>query len=152
MQFHLSKNENLPSVNTEKLRAGIPILISVIALSTVALALEYIPTEYYLIASISCVILILIFVRLSKGSGNKIFLRVEDTYLEYFREDLDEMVQIGAEDIEKVCTRFCEIQVHTRDHAVHKIDMSVIKKQQTRWEVKEMIKGLAHLESVSTIA
>jgi hypothetical protein len=151
MQFQLYRKENLPVITTETLRIGIPVLVSLIALSTVAVALEYIPTEYYLATSIICVALIFVAFKLSKNTRSKAFLRVEDTYLEYFSEDMDEIVQIGADEIEKVCTRFCEIQVYTRDHSVHRIDTSVIKKQQTRWEVKEMIKNLAQPHDLSTV-
>ncbi len=79
-----------------------------------------------------------------------IYLKLEDNYLEYFSEEQEEMVQIPAENITKIITRFCELQIHTADSAVHRISMSYIKNVQTRWEVKEMIKQLAHINSFST--
>lgn len=150
MQFQIYRTENSIDSLKPKLRKGIPILLSVLALSTLSIILELIPLIYALINSISCIVLILLFRKFQKTSSQNVYLKLEDDYLEYFSEEREEMVQIPAENIAKIITRFCELQIHTHDNSVHRISMKYIKKEQTRWEVKEMIKQLAHINSFST--
>ena len=75
-------------------------------------------------------------------------VKINGDSIEYFSTDAEEMITIPAEEIVKVSTRFCELRIHT-EYDVHSINMSMIPKEQTRWEIKEMIRIVARGEHSS---
>ncbi|WP_423147127.1 hypothetical protein [Rubrolithibacter danxiaensis] len=75
--------------------------------------------------------------------NEELLLKIDNEGFDYFSFEEDKVIRIQAEEISKITTGFCELKVHTRDNLIHKINMAPIKKEQTRWEVKEMVKQLA---------
>jgi len=142
MQHNIYRT-NIPasfSLN-ERLFKGLSAILGMILLTAILAPLNISPTTY-LLAGIFAGITIAFIYR--KRTGRKdLLLKIEDNGIEYFSEEHDAMIKIEAESIIRVSSRFCELHILTRDNTTHRIDMSSIKKEQTRWEVKEMVKQLA---------
>lgn len=137
------------ALSREKLWWGVKGILLILTISTAAVALNLISPIFCLFNGIAGVILFIAYAKMFCLS-KELFLKVEEGSLKYFSEEREEMIEIEAKDIEKITSRFCELHIHTRDNAVHRISMSPIKKEQTRWEIKEMIRQLAHMQSFST--
>ena len=71
------------------------------------------------------------------------FIKIEDSNVYYFCPVKKEAVMISGNEITKVTTQFCELQIHTTTRT-HCLNMDKIKQEQQRWEIKEMIKKIAH--------
>ena len=153
MQYYIYTRENVISLPKQNFKTGIQLFLAALILSTAAALLQLIPQIYCLIAAICCVLLIavcsFIYKRYSSLFRKKVLIKVGQDSLQYFSGEKDEMIEIAAEDIVKVSTRFCELQVHTKDNTIHRISMASIKKEQARWEIKEMVKQLAGINSFS---
>lgn len=70
------------------------------------------------------------------------FVKIEDRQLQYFCVVKKEIVTIPADEIIKVTTQFCELQIHTFNRT-HCLNLNHIKEEKQRWEIKEMIRKLA---------
>lgn len=70
------------------------------------------------------------------------FVKIEDRQLQYFCVVKKEIVTIPADEIIKVTTQFCELQIHTLNRT-HCLNLNHIKEEKQRWEIKEMIRKLA---------
>lgn len=70
------------------------------------------------------------------------FVKIEDRQLQYFCVVKKELVTIPADEIIKVTTQFCELQIHTSSRT-HCLNLKHIKEEKQRWEIKEMIRKLA---------
>jgi hypothetical protein len=74
-----------------------------------------------------------------------IFLKIEENEIEYFDFQENQLISIPVADIQSVTTRFGELHLCTADRT-YCIDMTVIRNEKTRWEIKEMIKAMAPVE------
>lgn len=92
------------------------------------------------IVTVSIIILIALYIR--KGD---IFLKIENNEIEYFDFAEKQLICIHVADIQSVSTRFGELHLSTGERT-HCIDMTVIRNEKTRWEIKEMIKSMAPAE------
>lgn len=142
MQHYIYRTNSSPSfVPSEKLTHGLPVALGAIILIAIISPLNINPVVYLLAGCIIAFLLIFIYKRRVTNERD-ILLKIEDHSIEYFSEERKEMITIATESITDIKTRFCELQILTRDNKIHKIDTSTFKTEQTRWEVKEMIKQL----------
>ncbi|HXH99033.1 MAG TPA: hypothetical protein VNI52_02105 [Sphingobacteriaceae bacterium] len=74
-----------------------------------------------------------------------ILLKIDTNEIEYFDFAKKQMISIHVSDIQGVSTRFGELLLSTSE-CTHCIDMTMIRDEKTRWEIKEMIRGMAHHE------
>lgn len=74
-----------------------------------------------------------------------IFLKIEENEIEYFDFQENQLISIAVADIQNVTTRFGELHLSTADRT-YCIDMTVIRNEKTRWEIKEIIKAMAPAE------
>ena len=155
MQYYIYKKEKLIALPRQNFKTGIHLFLAALILSTAAAVLQVIPQLYCLIAAACCALLVAVcsFIhnRYSSLFKKKVVIEVGQDSIQYFSEEKNEMVEIAAEDIVKISTRFCELQVYTRDNTLHRINMESVKKEQARWEIKEMVKQLAGINSFTAV-
>lgn len=70
------------------------------------------------------------------------FVNIHDNTLEYFCPGEGQIISIPSREISKITTRFNELNIHTNDR-IHSLNLALIRHQQTRWEIKEMIRQMA---------
>lgn len=88
----------------------------------------------------SIIVIIALFLR--KGD---VFLKIEENEIEYFDFQENQLLSVPVSDIQTVTTRFGELHLSTRERT-YCIDMTVIRDEKTRWEIKEIIKSMAPSE------
>lgn len=76
------------------------------------------------------------------------FLKINESNIEYYCVEEKQMVQIPSEEIINVTTRFCELNIHTRDK-VHTLNIKMIRHEQQRWEIKQMIREIVASHKLS---
>jgi hypothetical protein len=76
------------------------------------------------------------------------FIKIQGDKMEYFCQEQNEVVSISADDITKITTRFCELKIHTNER-VHSLNLAMISQEKKRWEIKEMIHKIAHIDRLS---
>ena len=77
------------------------------------------------------------------------FVNIHDNTLEYFSPEDGEIISIPSMDITKVTTRFNELNIHTGER-IHSLNLGLIRQEQTRWEIKEMIRRMARPDGNNT--
>jgi len=77
------------------------------------------------------------------------FVNIHDNTLEYFSPEDGEIISIPSMDITKVTTRFNELNIHTSER-IHSLNLGLIRQEQTRWEIKEMIRRMARPDGNNT--
>ncbi|HEY0670517.1 MAG TPA: hypothetical protein VGD22_20200 [Sphingobacteriaceae bacterium] len=116
----------------------------IILLNTVGPVLNFDPELFSManlaIAGISVITLIVLCIR--KGD---VFIKIENDEIEYFDFQENQLVTIPVADIQSVTTRFGELHLSTSERR-YCIDMTVIRNENTRWEIKEIIKNMAPSE------
>ncbi|HYK77926.1 MAG TPA: hypothetical protein VEV16_13190 [Daejeonella sp.] len=90
---------------------------------------------------VGCMIFLIATIRYYNRRHRIPFVQIQDGTLNYFCPQQEEMVSISARDITKISTRFCELQLHTPDR-IHSLNMGLVRQEQTRWEIKEMIRKM----------
>ena len=147
MQYYIYTKENIFSLPKRNFKTAVHVLLIAIVVSTAAAVFHLIPVVYCFIAALCCTFLAMvcsfIYSRYASLFKKKILLQVGEDSLKYYSVERDEMVEVPASEIVKINTKFCELQIHTRDQYVHRISISSVKKEQTRWEIKECVKQLA---------
>lgn len=71
-----------------------------------------------------------------------VYLSVSSSEITYFSDERNEAVTIQADEIEKIQTSFCTLQIHDKNDVLHSISLMNIKSPQTRWEIKEITKKM----------
>lgn len=71
-----------------------------------------------------------------------LLLEITENDIIYLPENEKEQVTIHSEDIISITHRFCELQISTKDDKVHRINLMNTNSEQTRWEIKELVKSL----------
>lgn len=97
-----------------------------------------------MMANAFLILLTFALVRLKPEKSKLPFISIQDSKLEYFCPHKKEIITVHAHEITNITTRFCELRIHTND-CLHSINLELIPKERTRWEIKEMIRQLAPL-------
>jgi len=71
-----------------------------------------------------------------------LLLQITDNEIIYLSEELNELVTINSTEIKGITHRFCELQIQTKDGVIHHVNLLNTGSEQTRWEIKDLIKSL----------
>ncbi|MEO8794618.1 MAG: hypothetical protein ABI390_04070 [Daejeonella sp.] len=121
------------------------IFLSLLFLNTLAVAFFF---EFPALSLLNCILGIAFLVVLGKMSSTRLrvpFVQIADGILNYFNPEEGIMVSVPAKEITSISTRFCELKVHTNE-GVHSLNLGLVRKEQTRWEIKEMIREMARTD------
>ncbi len=132
MQYRSSKDARLL---TDRL------VLTILFLCISALILNN-PGEYKPTYALPALALITGVAMYMRGRRMVSFLEITDGTLSYLDTEKGEMITIPVNDITFISTRFCRLNVHTSD-GIHALNLDLIRKEQTRWEIKEIIRGIA---------
>lgn len=124
------------------------LILAALTLATLVVALEFAEPLFSIINALFAVALIIAI--LTKNYTRQIvtFLKIDNQGIEYFCAEEDRCISIAANEITHITTRFCELNIHTRDK-VHSLNMNMIRQEKKRWEIKEMIRQLANHQNLS---
>jgi hypothetical protein len=136
-QYYISYYRSLKA-EVPYLRFSI-VLILILALNTIGFNFEHIAiiTMNLILGLILMIILFSYFQKYQKVP----FVEINNGVLNYFDTERNEIIQISAQDITHISTRFCELRVHTHEK-VHILNLDVIRNETKRWEIKEKIRKL----------
>lgn len=138
MQIHLFKQN---SINTSKGNVStLSVIFSAIIILLTIGGMIAVPGYVTLSGGI---ILISAITRYMILNLNKkpLLLEITGNDIIYMSEHQKEPITIHAEDIVSITHKFCELRICTKDEAVHYINLMNTKSEQTRWEIKELLKG-----------
>ncbi len=116
-------------------------LAFLVAITFVASFAE-IPSTIYAFNMALCLLFIMAILIVNFKKKHAPFVKIENNQLQYLCPVKRELVVIPIDEITKVSTQFCELQVHTSNRT-HCINLNKIKQEKQRWEIKEMIRKLA---------
>lgn len=142
MTNQLNLNYRTANANLSKLWLYSSIFLSALVLITLFSSVAILPAAFYLINIALCFLLVVVVVVLNFKKKPVELLKVEEDQLQYFCPVKKEVVLIPINEITKVTTQFCELQIHTYNQT-HCLNLNKIKQEQQRWEIKEMIKKFA---------
>ena len=95
----------------------------------------------------SC-IFIVILLKINSKTTRVPFIKIQEDRIEYLCQEQEEIISIDANDITKITTRFCELKIHTNEQ-IHSLNLGMIRQEKKRWEIKEMIYKIAHIDRLS---
>lgn len=76
---------------------------------------------------------------------NKVtFLKIDDDCISFF-DDTEKLHSVKINDITAINSGFCLVQIYTKAE-VFALDMSLIRKEKQRWEVKELIRRIVPVQ------
>jgi hypothetical protein len=117
------------------------IFLSFLVVITLLSAFIEMPSALNLSNIILCLLLVAAVLLVKFKKKQVPFIKIEDNNLYYFCPVKKEAVMIPANEIVKVSTQFCELQIHTTTRT-HCLNLNNIKQEHRRWEIKETIKNL----------
>lgn len=129
------------TLNWTKLWFFSKIFLSVLIAVTIFSSITEIPSAFYLCNIVLCLLFLITMIVVKFKKKQISFININHNQLEYFCPVKKELVTIRANEITKVTTQFCELQIHTINRT-HCLNMEKIKQESQRWEIKEMIKNL----------
>ncbi|MEJ6981332.1 hypothetical protein WG906_12770 [Pedobacter sp. P351] len=141
MQVHLIKQNSILTPSTQRNLSSTSILIGIAIIIATITAIVLIPGYSTFFTG---ALLIGATIRyLAKSINRKpLLIEITDNKLIYLSEERNELITINSEDILSINHKFCELQIHTRNEQIHNINLLNTGSEQTRWEIKEHIKGL----------
>ena len=69
------------------------------------------------------------------------FIEISEGSLNYWDQTKEKIVSVSAKDITQISTKLCQLKLHTPDQ-IHVVNLNLIKKEQTRWEIKENVRKM----------
>ena len=142
MTNQLNLNYRNANANLNKLWLYSSIFLSALVLITLCSSVAILPAAFYLSNMVLCLLFIIVVVVLKFKKKQVTLVKIEENQLQYFCPIKKETVMIPTNEITKVTTQFCELQIHTYNRT-HCLNLKKIKQEQQRWEIKEMIKKFA---------
>ena len=142
MTYQLNITHYRSDSNDARLLMYSMIFLSLLFLNTLGVAFDITVPQLSLVNLVlGVVFLIALATQINKRSKVP-FVNIHDNTLEYFSPEEGEIISIPSVEIIKITTRFNELNIHT-DSRVHSLNMGLIRQEQTRWEIKEMIRRMA---------
>ena len=86
------------------------------------------------------IVAVVAFLKWTSQSTRMLFLKVEENEIEYFNGEEKELVSVDPHAICNVDTGFNKLRLHTPEQ-VHIVDLSYIRDEKKRWEIKEAVRG-----------
>lgn len=113
-------------------------ILGAVVLTTAGVALNIAVPLLSLINVFIAFVLIVVLLTKNYKRQRVTFLKVDGHSIEYFCDQEERSVLISSDEITHVTTRFCELDIHTRDK-VHTLNMNMIRQEKKRWEIKQII-------------
>lgn len=142
-QLHISHYRS--DSNDARLLLYSKVFLSLLFLNTLAVAFDITMPQVSLLNFVLGVVFLIVLAAMMNKRSRVPFVNIHDDTLEYFNPKEGEIISIPANDITKVTTRFNELIIHTTE-GIHSLNLALIRKEQTRWELKEMIRTIARHE------
>jgi hypothetical protein len=147
MQVHLPKQNSI-TASAKNNVSNTSLFLGIVIITLTLTAMFLIPGYS---TAFTGLIVIGATVRYLTNAINKkpLLLEITDDKISYLSEEKNELVTINAEEILSINHKFCVLEIHTNDEAVHNINILNTGSEQTRWEIKEHLKRLtekAHKE------
>ena len=139
MQTHLFKQNSINTSKSNVSSLSIFVLSTVVVLTVAAMILVPGYTSFFTgLAIITATVRHLI-----KNINKKpLLLQITEKEIVYLSEERNELVTISPSEIKVISHKFCELEIYTKDDAVHHINLLNTGSEQTRWEIKELTKRL----------
>lgn len=147
-QLHISHYRS--DSNDARLLMYSTIFLSLLFLNTVGVALDITVPQVSLVNLILCVCFLIGLGTIINKKSKVPFVNIHDNTLEYFSPEEGQIISIPSMEITKITTRFNELNIHTNDR-MHSLNLGLIRQEQTRWEIKEMIRRMARREGQTHI-
>ena len=119
----------------------------IVTIALILLGVNYLGVAYQFsmpwFSLINLAIAVTAVVAFLKWNGQKpqiLFLKVEDNEIEYYNGEEQELVSVETNAIKNVDTGFNELRIHTQEQ-IHIVDLSYIRDEKKRWEIKEAVRG-----------
>jgi hypothetical protein len=142
-QLHISHYRS--DSNDARLWMYSTIFLSLLFLNTLGVALDITMPQVSLVNFVLGVVFLITLATIIHKRSRIPFVNIHDDTLEYFNPEEGEIISIPSMEITKITTRFNELNIHTNDR-MHSLNLGLIRKEQTRWEIKEMIRRMARPE------
>lgn len=142
-QLHISHYRS--DSNDARLLMYSTIFLSLLFLNTLGVALDITMPQVSLLNLVLGVVFLIVLAAMINKRSRVPFVNIHDDMLEYYNPEEGEIISIPSMEITKITTRFNELNIHTNDRT-HSLNLSLVRKEQTRWELKEMIRKMARAE------
>jgi hypothetical protein len=129
------------TANWTKLWLYSKIFLLVLVMITLLSSVADMPSAFYASNMVLCVVFIITVILIGFVKKRSPLVKIADNNVYYISPVTKEVVTIPVNEIIKVTSQFCELQIHTATKT-HCINMEQIKHESKRWEIKEMIKKL----------
>jgi len=145
MTYQLNITHYRSDSNDARLLMYSTIFLSLLFLNTLGVAFNITVPQLSLVNLVlGVVFLVALATKINKRSKVP-FVNIHDNTLEYFNPEEGEIISIPSMEITKITTRFNELNIHT-EKRIHSLNLGLIRQEQTRWELKEMIRRMARPE------
>jgi hypothetical protein len=142
-QLHISHYRS--DSNDARLLMYSTIFLSLLFLNTLGVALDITMPQVSLLNLVLGVVFLIVLAAMINKRSRVPFVNIHDDMLEYYNPEEGQIISIPSMEITKITTRFNELNIHTNDRT-HSLNLSLVRKEQTRWELKEMIRKMARPE------
>ncbi|HEY1024860.1 MAG TPA: hypothetical protein VGE26_06820 [Sphingobacteriaceae bacterium] len=121
-------------------------VLLLLLLNTLGVAFKF-TTQLFSLTNValSMVFMITLF-RLNGRKPDVVFLKIQENEVEYFDAEEGQLVLVPKSEIKSVNTGFNELRIYT-DQRIHTIDLSYVRDEKTRWEIKEAVKSTVNQNS-----
>ena len=142
-QLHISHYRS--DSNDARLLMYSTIFLSLLFLNTLGVALDITMPQVSLLNLVLGVVFLIVLAAMINKRSRVPFVNIHDDMLEYYNPEEGEIISIPSMEITKITTRFNELNIHTNART-HSPNLALVRKEQTRWELKEMIRKMARTE------
>jgi hypothetical protein len=139
-QLHISHYRS--DSNDARLLMYSTIFLSLLFLNTLGVALDITMPQVSLLNLVLGVVFLIVLAAMINKRSRVPFVNIHDDMLEYYNPEEGEIISIPSTEITRITTRFNELNIHTNERT-HSLNLSLVRKEKTRWELKEMIRQMA---------
>lgn len=119
----------------------------IITVALILLGVNYLGVAYQfsmpwfsLINLAIAIVAVVAFLKWNSQKPRIVFLKVEENEIEYFNGEEQELVSVETNAIKNIDTGFNELRIHTQEQ-VHIVDLSYIRDEKKRWEIKQAVRA-----------
>ena len=145
MTYQLTISHYRSNSNDARLLMYSTIFLSLLFLNTLGVALDITTPQLSLVNLVLGIAFLIALVTQVNKRLKVPFVNIHDSTLDYFCPEEGQIISIPAMEINQITTRFNELNIHTNNR-VHSLNLGLIRQEQTRWEIKEMIREMARTE------
>jgi hypothetical protein len=145
MTYQLNITHYRSDSNDARLLMYSMIFLSLLFLNTLGVAFNITIPQLSLVNLVLGVVFLIVLASQINKRSKVPFVNIHDNTLEYFNPEEGDIISIPSMEITKITTRFNELNIHT-ENRVHSLNLGLIRQEQARWELKEMIRQMARPE------